>query len=527
MVKMVGPYNLQGFQNRIINRSQTYNFYIFGSLAANEFIGPYGEYFGQFYDCPYSGNATDPACQQYRGRYIMDSLGFPTDWIWRPIVVSASFIITFFLGAWLILTFWKVDIDVAQARKNDEETPSRKEAEISRSSQEVRHVTIGLDGYGLEVRKRHLLKRTYSKTILNSITTVFEPAKINVIMGPSGCGKTSLLQSIAGRLNNTYFSKYSSSGMVLLNGAIPTTSVIKSVASFVMQDDDALMPSLTVRETLRFAAGLRLPPWMSRQEKLERAEQVMVKLGLKDCADNLIGSELRKGISGGEKRRVSIAIQVLTDPKVLLLDEPTSGLDAHTATSIIDVLRTLAEDGRTVIMTIHQSRSDVFQSFDNVLLLARGGSAVYSGEGEKMLQHFKKLGFECPRTTNPADFVLDLITVDLHREDKEAATRERVQQITQKWEAIRKPLGRRASKIASSAELNTLKRETNPFRITFPQVLRRSALNIRRSPEILVARIMQVLGMDIIFCLFFAPLQSNQEAVQSRMVRVAALSDST
>ena len=217
---------------------------------------------------------------------------------------------------------------------------------------------------------------------------------------------------------------------MLYNAAVPSESVVRSVTSFVTQDDSALMPSLTVRESLRFAAGLRLPRWMSKEEKNRRAEEILLKMGLKECADNLIGNELIKGISGGERRRVTISIQILTDPKVLLLDEPTSGLDAFTATSIIEVLKGLAAEGRTLIMTIHQARSDLFQHFSSVLLLARGGYPVYTGEAEKMLPYFASLGYECPQATNPADFVLDLITIDLQQEDREAITRERVQHLT-------------------------------------------------------------------------------------------------
>ncbi|KAI9869134.1 MAG: hypothetical protein M1813_002958 [Trichoglossum hirsutum] len=501
----------------------SYNFYIFGSLSANEFIGVDGGHFGHFYACPHSNDPADPACQQYVGRYIMDSLGLPSNWIWRPIVVTISFAIAFFFGAWLVLALWKVDIDVLQARnRRDEDVLSpRKQSTDPRSTQGVRRVTIALDKYKLEVQRRHLWRQNYSKAILNPITVSFEPGRINVIMGPSGSGKTSLLQSLARRLNSTLFSEYRSSGSVTLNGAIPSTSVVESVASFVMQDDDALLSSLTVRETLRFAAGLRLPSWMSKREKYRRAEDVILKMGLKDCADNLIGGELKKGISGGEKRRVSIAIQILTDPKVLLLDEPTSGLDAFTATSVIDVLKALAGEGRTIIMTIHQARSDVFKSFHNVLLLARGGSLVYSGEGQAMLPHFETLGFECPRTTNPADFVLDLITVDLQRQDKEAATREKVQRVIQEWDSVQwqrqDTIGSASAKIATPAELSSLKRQMNPFHTTFPLVLQRSFLNILRSPSILLARTMQAVGISILLTLFFAPLQSNAEAVQSRM----------
>ncbi|KAI9776803.1 MAG: hypothetical protein M1839_009354 [Geoglossum umbratile] len=491
-----------------------YNFYIFGSLVENEFIGVNGGYLGRFYACPHSNDPTDPACQQYVGRYVMDSLGFPSNWLWRPMLASAAFAIAFFLGAGLVLTFWRVDIDVARAREG---AFSGKQITPSSSSQEVRRVAIGLQKYGLEVKRRHLWKRSYSKTILNPIVASFSPGQINVIMGPSGSGKTSLLQSLAQRLNSTFFSEYQSCGNITLNGALPSASVIESVASFVTQDDDALLPLLTVRETLRFAAGIRLPSFMSKKEKDQRAEDVILKMGLKDCADNLIGGEFKKGISGGEKRRVSIAIQILTDPKVLLLDEPTSGLDAFTATSVVDALRTLADEGRTIIMTIHQARSDLFKTFHNVLLLARGGSAVYSGAGADMLPHFENLGFECPRTTNPADFALDLITVDLQEQDKEAVSREKVQRIIQEWETQQPPLSKRLSSIATPAELSSLKRKMNPFRITFPLVLYRSAINMRRSPDVLLARTMQVIGISVLFTLFFAPLQSNAEAVQSRM----------
>lgn len=123
---------------------------------------------------------------------------------------------------------------------------------------------------------------------------------------------------MAKRLQSTPRTQYKSYGKVFFNGALPSDAVVRSLCSYVTQDDDALLPSLTVRETLRFAAGLRLPKWMSTAEKTRRAEEVILKMGLKDCADNLIGSEFVKGISGGERRRVTIAVQILTEPRILL-----------------------------------------------------------------------------------------------------------------------------------------------------------------------------------------------------------------
>ncbi|KAF3387300.1 putative ABC transporter ATP-binding protein/permease [Penicillium rolfsii] len=495
-----------------------YTFYIFGALCANEFIGTGDSKTGHFYDCPYSNDPSDPACREYTGKYIMDSLGLPSNWIWRPIVILVAFTLGHYLLAGLLLQYNRFAIDIAQARKSEGD-PSAKKAKIAiRPAEEARRVAISLDQYALEVRKRRLpWQRKQKLQILQPITAEFQPGELNIIMGPSGSGKTSLLNSIARRLHGSASTQYRVTGQMLYNGAVPSENVIRSVTSFVTQDDDALMPSLTVRESLRFAAGLRLPTWMTREEKNRRAEEILYKMGLKECADNLIGSELIKGISGGEKRRVTIAIQVLTDPKVLLLDEPTSGLDAFTAMSIIEVLQGLAAEGRTLIMTIHQSRSDLFSHFSQVLLLARGGYPVYAGQGQQMLPHFSNLGHECPKTTNPADFVLDLITVDLQQEDREAITRERVQRLISRWTDATPQLGRTWSQIATPAELGSLRRQMLPFRVTFPLVLHRSFLNFWRQPPLVMARSMQIVGIAIIMALFFAPLKNDYAAVQSRM----------
>ncbi|KAJ5156010.1 hypothetical protein N7492_008813 [Penicillium capsulatum] len=496
-----------------------YTFYIFGALCANEFIGPNGsEDIGQVYACPSSDDPFDPACKQYTGRFIMESLGMPSNWIWRPIVVLIAFAVGHYLFAALLLQYNRFAIDVAQARQTEGDTTASKSKIAIRPTEETRKVAISLDRYTLDIEKRRWpWQSAQTLHILRPITAEFHSGQLNIIMGPSGSGKTSLLNSVARRLHGSIGTKYRVGGQMLYNGAVPSETVIRSVTSFVTQDDDALMPSLTVRESLRFAAGLRLPTWMSREDKNRRAEEILYKMGLKECADNLIGSDLIKGISGGEKRRVTIAIQILTDPKVLLLDEPTSGLDAFTAMSIIEVLQGLAAEGRTLIMTIHQSRSDLFHHFSRVLLLARGGHPVYAGTGQQMLPHFAALGHECPRTTNPADFVLDLITVDLQQADREALTRERVQHLISSWSEKVLELVRTTSRIATPAELGSLKRQMLPLRLTFPLVLHRSFINFWRQPPLVMARSMQIVGIAIIMALFFAPLKNDYAAVQSRM----------
>lgn len=525
----------------------TYTFYVFGAYCANEFQD-------NFYDCPLPDGESNPACAPYTGKYIMNALGFPTNWVTRPIIVMCAFVVFFFALSLVGLTFVKVEMTIARPRTPNTDLSAGKEKMSARSIAEVRAIDLGLDKFSLYLEKRSATgKKLPRRAIVNPISTTFKAGVLNVIMGPSGSGKTSLLNAMALRLRNSFGTKYRPEGTINFNGAVPSDSVIRSVCSYVCQDDDALLPSLTVRETLRFAAGLRLPSFMSTKEKYTRAEEVLMKMGLKDCADNLIGSDLIKGISGGEKRRVSIAIQVLTDPRILLLDEPTSGLDAFTASSIMEVLQGLANEGRTLILTIHQARSDLFKHFGSVLLLSRGGWPVYAGPGDAMLPYFERAGYGCPDNSNPADFALDMITIDLQQEDKEAKSRDRVKKLINRWNipgasdmdekntaedelaitAAAEPSGsgvaekrsqptdaRRSfnkASLSTPAELGALIRKRASLISAFPLLLRRAIINTRRQPQLVLARTMQVAGLAIVFTLFFAPLKHDYFSVQTRM----------
>lgn len=483
----------------------SYMFYVFSGLCANEFAG-------QFYDCPYSSDPNDPKCKQYKGDTIMSNLGFPNDWKWKPIVILVGFALGFLLIAGVLIAYNPfASFDTAGARNNANNTDqsTTKERPVVPSAKSPHQVVIGLENYRLYSRKRNWMGRSSQRTpILQSVTTQFRPGELNVIMGPSGSGKTSLLNSMAKRLHKSLTVGYELEGLMLYNGAIPTNGVIRSATCFVTQADDALIPTLTVRETLQYAAQLRLPSWMSKEEKLQRTDDVLLKMGLKECADNVIGDESVKGISGGEKRRVTIAVQLLTDPRILLLDEPTSGLDVFTTQSIIQVLNQLAAEGRTVVMTIHQSRASIFYHFSHILLLATGGHQVYAGKGEDMVPYFASLGYECPKATNPADFVLDVVNTDQRKE---------IKRLTMSWDQLPHLLRQNTAEIATPAQLGSLQRQMNPFYTTFPLVLRRSALNLRRRPSLVMARSLQVLAIAVIVTLFYAPLQHNYEAVQSRM----------
>ena len=184
------------------------------------------------------------------------------------------------------------------------------------------------------------------------------------------------------------------------------------------------------------------------------------------------------------------------------------------------MLRALADEGRTIISTIHQSRTELFEQFGNVLLLARGGSVVYSGSASKMLHYFESCGHRCPINTNPADFALDLITVDLQNADREAMSQEMVKDLLDNFsrntcKTITDPQEPR--QVSLPAELGHMKREMAPFMIAYPILLHRGALNLRRQPSIVMARLMQVLGLAIVLSLFFSPLKDDYYSVQNRL----------
>jgi ATP-binding cassette subfamily G (WHITE) protein 2 len=160
-----------------------------------------------------------------------------------------------------------------------------------------------------------------------------------------------------------------SDGTMAIDGQDYSLSELKQVAGYVMQDD-LLNGRLTVEETLYYTAELRLPSSMSAMEKKQRIEDVMSKLGLSHVRGVIIGDNLKKGISGGERKRVCVAMELLTRPRLLFLDEPTSGLDSVTALSLCTLLRDLAHSGQcTVVTTIHQPQTKIFQMFDDLILL--------------------------------------------------------------------------------------------------------------------------------------------------------------
>ncbi|XP_038629693.1 broad substrate specificity ATP-binding cassette transporter ABCG2-like isoform X1 [Scyliorhinus canicula] len=227
---------------------------------------------------------------------------------------------------------------------------------------------------------------------------------LNAILGPTGSGKSSFLDILAARKDHRGLS-----GEVLIDG-IPQPSNFKCISGYVVQDD-IIMGTLTVRENLLFSAALRLPSSIRFREKEERVDQIISQLGLTKVSDSKVGTELIRGVSGGERKRTNIGMELITDPPVLFLDEPTTGLDSSTAKSVLMILKRLSRSGRTIIFSIHQPQYFIFKLFDSLTLLVNG-RIVYHGPAKTALHYFSSIGYECEIFNNPADFFLDVITGD-------------------------------------------------------------------------------------------------------------------
>ncbi|MEQ2183106.1 hypothetical protein GOODEAATRI_029223, partial [Goodea atripinnis] len=222
------------------------------------------------------------------------------------------------------------------------------------------------------------------KHILRDVSGIMRPG-MNAIMGATGSGKTSLLDVIAGRKDPAGLRQ----GTVQVNGK-PVTSELRLSSAYVVQDD-IVMGTLSVRENLLFSANLRLnPKHYSSADKQKRVNSILQDLGLVDCANTKIGTEFLRGVSGGERKRCSIGMELITSPSLLFLDEPTTGLDSNTANSIMGLLHKLSRRGKTVIFSIHQPRYSIFKQFDHLTLMHKG-EIVYAGAADHTLEYFTDL----------------------------------------------------------------------------------------------------------------------------------------
>eukprot|EP00871_Galdieria_phlegrea_P002746 jgi/Galph1/3472/GphlegSOOS_G2149.1 len=250
------------------------------------------------------------------------------------------------------------------------------------------------------------------KNILKNVSGQVQSGQLLAILGPSGSGKTTLLNVLAGRVSAS--NNLVASGSVTINGKKRESSSFKKLSAYVMQDDN-MFPELTVKEQIAMSAKLRLPNSLDKSTKQRRVEQVISELGLSTVKNSFIGSETKRGISGGERKRVSIGIELVTDPSLLFLDEPTSGLDAFNAQNVVQTLIRLAKKWSC--------------SGDDC-------QVIYFGAAKDAISYFSRLGYQCPEHYNPADYFLDLISIDARNPQLERNSEARVSYLSRTYEEM-------------------------------------------------------------------------------------------
>ena len=393
------------------------------------------------------------------------------------------------------------------------------------SLREVDPVSVRLDHLSVSVdespnafaklfsKKKAASGQSHVKNILDDVSADLPSGTLTAIIGGSGSGKTTLLNQMSGRMRGN---RISTSGRTLFNGS-EDTSCIKS--AYVIQQD-ILLPTLTVRETLTYAAQLRLPSSVTQAERKQLVEEVIAELSLKEAAETRIGNHAHKGCSGGEKRRTSLGVQLLSNPSLLWLDEPTTGLDSTSAYQVVKTLQNLARKGRTVIVTIHQPRSEIWSLFDNVILLTRG-SPAYAGNAKGCLGYFTKLGHEMPPFTNPAEHLIDVVSVDNRSEEAEAVAEERVRHIKAAWrEHCDNIISEKSEQDYASASAESKSKLLTPQHSGLLQQIRvltaRTWVVTIRDPMGMFGSLLEAISMAIITGWIFLNVDGSLSGIRSR-----------
>ncbi|KAF7112837.1 hypothetical protein RHSIM_RhsimUnG0188100 [Rhododendron simsii] len=357
------------------------------------------------------------------------------------------------------------------------------------------------------------------RPIIQGLTGYAQPGEVLAIMGPSGCGKSTLLDALAGRLGaNT-----KKSGNILINGR--TQTLAYGTSAYVTQDE-TLITTLTVKEAVYYSAQLQLPNSMTKSEKKERVETTIREMGLQDSMNTRIGGWGAKGLSGGQKKRVSICIEILTRPKLLFLDEPTSGLDSAASYYVMSRITKLEQrERRTIITSIHQPSSEVFSLFTNLCLLS-SGRVVYFGRANTTNEFFASNGFPCPTLQNPSDHFLRTINKDFDEDIEQGskgkkATDEVIEILVISFKSSDgyREVKRQVSEICKQGDTGSSLEKSRSHASFFTQCLvltKRSSVNMSRDLGYYWLRLAIYVTLSLGVGTIFYDIGSGNDSIQAR-----------
>ena len=343
--------------------------------------------------------------------------------------------------------------------------------------------------------------------ILKGVSGEAKPGEFLAIMGSSGAGKTTLLNLLSNRVQKTKYLQYS--GEIFANNQNITEIAYTNYIGYVTQED-IILESLTVKESLMFSGRLRVKA--SYESISQKVDKLIKELKLENCANTLIGDHMMKGISGGERKRTSIGIELITDPSIIFLDEPTSGLDSFTASIVINLLLLQAKKGRTVISTIHQPSSDIFHMFDKLLLMS-DGYILFHGKATDCISFFSRLGFSCPPLSNPSDYFIEILHINKPHNLSEEEKR-RVQIFTEAYK-ISSLVKRSNSFEMQKLETSKIMRKTN-FLFQVYMNLYRFNLRLLRNPMLTFVKLFIMTFIAIMINIFYFQLGTNADSIRNR-----------
>ena len=368
------------------------------------------------------------------------------------------------------------------------------------------------------VKNYEEIEDTETVRILSDVSGVAKPGDLIAIMGASGSGKTSLLNTLACRNSRNL----DVSGVVKINGQQISKDIIKDVSGYVEQND-TFMASMTASEVLFFYASLMLHDQsLTRGQKEDKAIRILKKVGLYKVKDCFVGDINNPGLSGGEKRRLAVATQLLSEPSLIFLDEVTSGLDSFMAESVIDTIRNLAMTGCTILCTIHQPASAVYEMFDKVCLMSEG-SVAFLGDKTDALTYFQSIGHKCPPTHCPADHFIRTLAI---RPGDEQKRRENCSTIVESYknssfhqsvvddiESITKCVVVNKSG-GTNSDTSLILKKRSPFGTQFAENLKRSLREIKRNPKYTRVRIISTMVIAVFLGVIFRNTTNNIDTVE-------------
>lgn len=340
--------------------------------------------------------------------------------------------------------------------------------------------------------------------IVSQVNGQIQSGQVCLLLGSSGAGKTTLLNVLAGR---NISSKYLVSGEILLNGAARNSKRWRRNVGYVEQFD-LLHEFLTPLEEVYFTSRLKrlnIPESQHSRDALELLSQ----FGLKQQANRVIATRF----SGGEKKRISIAAELISDPPFLFLDEPTSGLDAFNSLLLLSGLCALAKKrSKCILLTVHQPRIEILRLVD-CLMLMTDGKVIYFGQFSDCIAYFQKIGYPIPENANPIDYFIDLVTRDSQTEEFYQKSLLRIRRLQEAWEKTRRNLPTDVAIGTSELPQGARLSATNQLRV----LLKREFRNELRNVPFHLARLFQLLIFFVVLGLAFMGISNDQRGVQNRL----------